>query len=49
MSRATIIWSMTASACLTLAPMNFLIWCRQRESWGNWRFTALDQIGDGTK
>jgi len=30
MSWVTIIWSMAASACLTLAAMHFLIWARRR-------------------
>jgi len=35
MSWVTVIWSITASACLTLALMNFFIWCRQRDGWAN--------------
>src|SRR5271157_3888776 len=38
MSWVTVIWSMTASACLTLALMNFFIWCRQRDAWANLQF-----------
>jgi two-component system, LuxR family, sensor kinase FixL len=30
MSYVTIIWSMVASACLTLAAMHLLVWCRKR-------------------
>jgi hypothetical protein len=33
MSWVTIIWSMVASACLTLAAMYLLVWCRERRSW----------------
>src|SRR5271169_665342 len=38
MSWVTVIWSMTASACLTLALMSFFIWCRQRDAWANLLF-----------
>lgn len=44
MNWVTIIWSMTASACLTLALMNFFIWCRQRDAWANLLF-ALMAVG----
>ena len=33
MSWVTVIWSMIASACLTLAAMYLLVWCRERGSW----------------
>jgi two-component system, LuxR family, sensor kinase FixL len=39
MSWVTIIWSMVVSACLTLAIMQFLIWCRQRTGWANLLFS----------
>jgi len=39
MSPITIIWSMNASACLTLAGVNFLSWCRNREAWANLLFS----------
>ena len=39
MSWVTVIWSMIASACLTLALMNALVWLRQREAWGNLVFS----------
>jgi len=39
MSRITIIWSMSASACLTLAGINFLFWCRNRKTWANLLFS----------
>src|SRR5271165_4647731 len=41
MSLITIIWSMIASACLTLAVFNFLTWCRNREAWANIFFSLL--------
>jgi len=41
MSWVTVIWSMTASACLTLALVNFLIWCRQRSAWANLLFALM--------
>src|SRR5437762_14295937 len=33
MSWITILWSMNAPACLTLAGIYLLVWCKQRESW----------------
>jgi two-component system sensor kinase FixL len=41
MSLVTIIWSMVASACLTLAAINFLVWCRNRKAWANLFFSLL--------
>jgi two-component system, LuxR family, sensor kinase FixL len=41
MSWVTIIWSMTAAACLTLALMHGYIWCRQREAWANLLFAVM--------
>jgi hypothetical protein len=38
MSLVTIIWSMIASACLTLAGIHFLLWCRSRTAWTNLLF-----------
>jgi len=35
MNLVTIIWSMVASACLTLAAMNLLVWLKKRTIWGN--------------
>ncbi|HUI66962.1 MAG TPA: hypothetical protein VL087_01980, partial [Nitrospirota bacterium] len=35
MNLVTIIWSMIASACLTLAAINLLVWFRKRTSWAN--------------
>jgi two-component system, LuxR family, sensor kinase FixL len=39
MSLITIIWSMIASACLTLAAINLVVWCRNRASWANLLFS----------
>src|SRR5215471_4583654 len=33
MNWITIVWSMNAAACLTLAAMYLLIWSKQREGW----------------
>ena len=33
MSWITIAWSMNAGACLTLAGISLLVWCKQRENW----------------
>jgi hypothetical protein len=33
MSWITIIWSMIAAVCLTLAAFYCLVWCKQRENW----------------
>jgi two-component system sensor kinase FixL len=41
MSLITIIWSMSASACLTLAAFQFLVWGRNREAWANLLFSLL--------
>jgi hypothetical protein len=35
MNWVTIIWAMVVSACLTLAIMQFLVWCLQRTAWAN--------------
>jgi len=34
MSWTTIIWSMSAAVCLTLAALHFIVWSRMRDSWG---------------
>jgi len=39
MSWVTIIWSMTAAACLTLAAIHFLVWCQRRTAWAGLLFT----------
>jgi len=41
MSLITIIWSMSASVCLTLAAFHFLVWCRNREAWASLLFSPL--------
>jgi PAS domain S-box-containing protein len=33
MSWITVVWSMNAAACLTLAGFYFVVWCKQRENW----------------
>src|SRR4030095_13018092 len=33
MSWITIVWSMNAAACLTLAGIYLLVWSRQRDDW----------------
>jgi signal transduction histidine kinase len=33
MSWITIVWSINAGACLTLAAIYFVLWCKQRKSW----------------
>ena len=38
MSWVTVIWSMVASACLTLAVIYFLVWCSNRPAWANLLF-----------
>ena len=44
MSWVTIIWSMVASACLTLAALHLLIWWRRREAWAHALF-FLSAVG----
>jgi two-component system sensor kinase FixL len=39
MSWITIIWSMVASACLTLAGIYVLVWCRDRTAWASLLFS----------
>jgi two-component system, LuxR family, sensor kinase FixL len=39
MSWITIVWSMNAAACLTLAGIYFLVWCKQREGWAHLLFS----------
>ena len=47
MSYVTIIWSMVASACLTLAAVHVLVWWMQRNAWANLLFalTAVATAG----
>jgi hypothetical protein len=41
MNWVTIIWSMTASACLTLALLHGFIWLRQRQAWASFLFALV--------
>ena len=42
MNWVTVIWSAMAGACLMLALMHLVIWCRDRSSWANlWFFVAV--------
>ncbi len=41
MNWVTVIWSMTAATCLTLALMNFFIWLSQRDAWANLLFSLM--------
>ncbi len=41
MSLITVIWLMSASACLTLAAINLLVWCRDRKAWAYVFFSLL--------
>jgi two-component system, LuxR family, sensor kinase FixL len=41
MSWVTIVWSMVASASLTLAVMYFLVWCTKRTAWANLFFSLM--------
>jgi two-component system sensor kinase FixL len=41
MNWITIIWSMGASACLTLAAMYLLIWCNRRTAWSYLLFSIM--------
>jgi two-component system, LuxR family, sensor kinase FixL len=41
MSLVTIIWSMSASACLTLAAIHLVVWSRNRKAWANLFFALL--------
>src|SRR5664279_5418082 len=39
MSWVTIIWSMFASACLTMAAMHLVVWWKQRAAWAHLLFS----------
>src|SRR5437667_8785490 len=41
MNWITIVWSMNAAACLTLAGIFFVAWCKQRDSWGHLIFSCI--------
>jgi len=47
MTWVTVIWSMVASACLTLAAMHLLVWYRMPRTWANllYSLTALATTG----
>src|SRR6266536_2041343 len=47
MSWTTVIWSMTAAACLTLAGIHLLVWCKQRENWVYLAFSCCAVAGAG--
>ncbi len=38
-SLITVIWSIIASACLTLAGIQLLVWCKNRNAWANLLFS----------
>src|SRR5256884_2819690 len=40
MSWVTIVWSMNAAACLTLAGFYCVVWCKQRENWVHLLFSS---------
>src|SRR5438552_13068762 len=40
MSWITVAWSMNAAACLTLAGIYLVVWCKQRESWVHLLFSC---------
>jgi len=39
LSWSTVVWSMLAGTCLTLAALHLLVWCRQRTAWGSLLFS----------
>ena len=47
MSWTTIIWSMNAAACLTLAAIHLLVWWKQRENWVYLAFSVCAVAGAG--
>ena len=40
MSWITIVWSINAGVCLTLAAIYFVLWCKQRKSWMHLAFSC---------
>ena len=40
MSWITIVWSMNAASCLTLAAIYLVVWCKQREGWAHLLFSV---------
>jgi len=45
MSWITAIWSMNGAACLTLAAIYFVVWCKQRGSWMYLAFSCSAMAG----
>src|SRR5215467_4261720 len=45
MSWITVIWSMNGAACLTLAAIYFVVWCKQRGSWMYLAFSCSAMAG----
>ncbi|HUO10586.1 MAG TPA: ATP-binding protein [Phycisphaerae bacterium] len=41
MSWVTILWSMIASACLTIAAIHFMTWCHRRTAWADLSFSVM--------
>lgn len=41
MSWVTVIWSMIAAACLTLAAIHFPMWCKNRSAWPSMFFSLM--------
>jgi len=41
MSWITVVWSINAGACLTLAATYLVVWCRRRESWVHLIFSCI--------
>jgi PAS domain S-box-containing protein len=41
MSWITVVWSMNAAACLTLAGIYFVVWSKQRDSWVHLLFSCI--------
>lgn len=48
MSWITVIWSMVGSACLTLAAMHLMVWCKHRNAWANLLFSLAALASAGT-
>src|SRR5262245_40707391 len=45
MNWITIVWSMNAAACLTLAGIYLLVWCRQRTDWAYFALSCSGVAG----
>jgi two-component system sensor kinase FixL len=45
MSWITIVWSINAGACLTLAAIYLVVWCKQRDSWVHLAFSCSALAG----